>query len=290
MTAEEPRRAGVLGSPVAHSLSPLLHRAAYEALGLTAWQYDAREVGEADLADVLVGCEAQGSWAGLSLTMPLKHVVVPLLDEVDATSTEVGACNTVLWRSRRRAGANTDVHGIVAAVRETAAGAVGHPRDSAHVLGAGATAASAVVALARLGHRAPRVHLRDPARAGTVLAAAERCGSELTLVPWPVDARSAAGLDEAEVVVSTVPAGAADAVADVLPERVAGTLLDVVYEPWPSRLAGAWAAAGGAVAPGSLMLLHQAGEQVRLMTGLEAPLSAMRAALAAVRAEVAAAT
>ena len=288
MTAEVPRRAAVLGRPVGHSLSPLLHRAAYDALGLTGWRYEARDVGETDLADVLAGCEAEGGWAGLSLTMPLKHAVVPLLDDVDATTLEVGACNTVLWRGGRRSGANTDVHGIVAAVRETATAACGHPAASAHVLGAGATAASAVVALARLGHRAPRVHVRDPTRAGTVLAVAARCGSDVVLLPWPVDAESAAGLVEAEVVVSTVPAGAADGVADVLPDRVAGTLLDVAYEPWPSRLAGAWSAAGGPVAPGSLMLLHQAGEQVRLMTGAEAPLSAMRRALAAVRTEVAA--
>lgn len=288
---DQARRAAVLGRPVAHSLSPLLHRAAYDALGLEGWSYDARDVGEVELAGELARCEAEGGWAGLSLTMPLKDVVVPLLDEVDATAWEVGACNTVLWNGARRLGANTDVHGIVAAVRECSAPQADRPLGTSHVLGAGATAASAVVALARLGHRTPRLHLRDPARAGAVLAAAARCGSEVTLLPWPVDRESVAGLAGAAVVVSTVPAGAADPVADLLPRpsdaaATSGTLLDVAYDPWPSRLAAAWSAAGGRVAPGSLMLLHQAGEQVRLMTGREAPLSAMRVALAAVRVEI----
>lgn len=289
---DQASRAAVLGRPVAHSLSPLLHRAAYDALGLRGWSYDARDVGEGELAGVLARCEAEGGWAGVSLTMPLKDVVVPLLDEVDATAREVGACNTMLWDGARRIGVNTDVHGIVAAVRECSAPQADRPLGTAHVLGAGATAASAVVALARLGHRRPRLHLRDPARAGAVLAAAARCGSDVTLLPWPVDRESAAGLAGAAVVVSTVPAGAADPVADLLPgpseaaQPSYGTLLDVAYDPWPSRLAAAWSAAGGRVAPGSLMLLHQAGEQVRLMTGREAPLSAMRVALAAVRVEI----
>ena len=280
-----PRRAAVLGRPVRHSLSPLLHRAAYAALGLEGWSYEAVECDEAGLPAVVGALD--GSWAGLSLTMPLKQAVLPLLDEVDATVRDSGACNTVVVGDEdgRRVlrGANTDVEGIVRAVRE-----VSGRRDApvAHVLGGGATAASAVLALARLGCPAPVVHVRDPARASVVLAAAARCGSAVDLQPWPDAPARAAALAAADVVVATTPAGTTDAVAAALPGAVAGTLLDVAYEPWPSALAARWSGAGGAVAPGTLMLLHQAGEQVRLMTGRAAPLSAMRVALARARPEI----
>lgn len=276
-----PRRAAVLGRPVAHSLSPLLHRAAYDALGLQGWTYEAVEVDEAALPGFVAGLD--GDWAGLSLTMPLKQAVLPLLDEADETVTVTGACNTLLLRQGRRVGANTDVAGMVAALQEQGAG---QAVAVAHVLGGGATAASAVLALRRLGCPAPVVHVRDRTRAGAVLAAAQRCGSTVDLQPWPASPELAAGLAAADVVVSTTPAGSADAVAQALPTRVSGTLLDVAYEPWPSLLAERWAAAGGAVAPGSLMLLHQAVEQVRLMTGRTPPLSAIRGALARVRAEI----
>lgn len=285
----------MLGSPVAHSLSPLLHRAAYAALGLDGWSYDAVEVDEAALPALVRRLDA--SWAGLSLTMPLKQAVLPLLDSVDETVRLSGACNTVVVGPDGLGGANTDVLGMVRAIREvvrgpgapvtsTSAAAPEAPVAVAHVLGGGATAASAVLALRRLGCPAPVVHVRDPARAGAVLAVAERCGSVVDLQPWPSTAALAAALAGADVVVATTPGGSTAAVAGSLPTRVVGALLDVAYEPWPSALAARWSAAGGAVAPGSLMLLHQAAEQVRLMTGLPAPLSAMRVALARVRSEI----
>jgi len=278
------RRAAVLGSPVTHSLSPLLHRAAYAALGLTGWTYAAREVVAGDLAGVVAGLDS--SWAGLSLTMPLKQAVLPLLDEVDETVAVTGACNTLLLDGGSRRGANTDVDGVVAALREAGAAPGGRAVAVAHVLGGGATAASAVLALRRMGCPAPVVHVRDTARAGAVLTAAGRCGSAVDLQPWPDRPDLASALAVADVVVATTPAGSTSAVAAALPAVVSGTLLDVAYEPWPSALAARWSDAGGSVAPGSLMLLHQAVEQVRLMTGQRPPLPAMRVALAVVRAEV----
>lgn len=274
----------MLGHPVGHSLSPLLHRAAYTALDLPGWRYDAVDVEEVDLPSFVAGLDP--SWAGLSLTMPLKQTVLPLLDEVDETTRVTGACNTVLLRDGRRLGANTDVDGVVAALVEAEPDLGGGAVAVAHVLGGGATAASAVLALRRLGCPAPVVHVRDPARAGAVLDAAQRCGSAVDLQPWPDRPDLAAALAAADVVVATTPAGSGDAVAAALPAGVVGTLLDVVYEPWPSPLAAAWARAGGAVSPGAAMLLHQAAEQVRLMTGHPAPHEAMRTALAQVRPEI----
>ncbi len=274
---QQVRRAAVLGHPVAHSLSPVLHRAANEALGLDGWRYDAVDVTEDALAGFLDGLDA--SWAGLSLTMPLKQTVIGLLDHVEPLAGVVGSVNTVLpqgaGRGRTLTGANTDVYGLVAALAE--AGVTGDVRSAA-VVGAGATAASTLAALAQLGCPTPRVYVRSAARAGGLLRAAHRMGVEPRLCRLEDAADEVARVD---VVVSTLPAHAADGLAAALPDTVAGVLLDVCYDPRPTALSAAWAVGGGAVVGGERMLLHQAVEQVRLMTGRPAPVDAMDAALRA---------
>jgi shikimate dehydrogenase len=267
VTQAAPRRAAVLGHPVAHSLSPVLHRAAYEALGLTGWRYDAIDVTEDDLPAFLAGLDA--SWAGLSLTMPLKQTVIGLLDHVEPLAEVVGAVNTVLFQGRTLVGANTDVHGIVAALGLD--GQIG----TAAVLGAGATASSTLAALAQLGCTSPVVYVRAIGRAGGLMRAAHRMG--VTPVYRTLDS-AAPEIGRADVVVSTLPPHAADPLADQL-EVATGVLLDVAYDPRPTALSAAWATAGGVVVGGEQMLLHQAAEQVRLMTGHPAPLAAMSAAL-----------
>ncbi|MBO3085539.1 shikimate dehydrogenase [Cellulomonas fengjieae] len=267
MTVAAPRRAAVLGHPVAHSLSPVLHRAAYAALGLDGWRYDAVDVTEDELPEFVRGLDP--SWTGLSLTMPLKQTVIPLLDHVEPLAQVVGAVNTVLFQGRTLVGANTDVHGIVAAL------ALDRPVTSAAVLGAGATASSSLAALAQLGCTSPVVYVRAIARAGALMRAAHRMG--VTPVYRTLDV-APQELGGAEVVISTLPPHAADPLAGDL-THVAGVLLDVAYDPRPTALSVAWAAAGGAAVGGEQMLLHQAAEQVRLMTGHPAPLAAMSAAL-----------
>jgi len=270
------RRAGVLGSPIGHSLSPVLHRAAYAALGLDGWSYDAYEVDEAGLAGWLARLDP--SWAGLSLTMPLKRAILPHLSALSPLAAEVGVVNTVLVRGDGRLdGDNTDVHGIVTALREAGAGAAGR----AHVLGAGATACSALAALRRLGCRAPVVHARSVARAAELEAAGRRMGVRVELSGFDRLPQRAAEITAADVVITTLPAGAADDLAALLlrdGDPPAAVLLDVVYRPWPTVLAAAWAGAGGQVAGGLAMLVHQAAAQVRLMTGRTPPVAAMRAA------------
>ena len=265
MSAEIRHRAAVLGSPIAHSLSPVLHRAAYRELGLTDWHYDRFECDETGLAAFLEGLD--DTWAGLSLTMPLKKAVLPLLDTVSPLAERVGGANTVVLRDGRRHGDNTDVYGIVAALREAGVGAPG----SAVILGGGATAASAVAALRELGLDKAVIWVREVARAGGVLAAAKRLGVA-------IEVRTLDRFDpDAELVISTLPAGAADPLAP----RLAGVpaVLDVVYAPWPTALARAVAARGGTVVGGLAMLLHQAVRQVELMTGrADVPVEAMRAA------------
>lgn len=263
-------RAAVLGSPITHSLSPALHRAAYAALGL-GWTYEAVEVGEEGLAGFIEGLDA--SWAGLSLTMPLKQAVVPLLDVVTSLVEMTGSANTVVLREGRREGHNTDVQGIVAALREVGVDRV----DRAAVIGAGATAASALAALHDLGAHDVRVLARSVERSRALDPVAAALGIRLRyadLHPLELEDRWP------QVVVSTVPAGALDDfAAQSDPGGDVPALLDVVYASWPTPLAAVYARAGGVVVPGTAMLLHQAAAQVALMTGREPPLEAMRAAL-----------
>ncbi len=262
----------MLGSPIAHSLSPALHRAAYAHLGLEGWSYDAVEVADAaGLAAVL-----DDGWAGLSLTMPLKRLVLPMLDDVTDLAAAVGAVNTVTFPDGRRRGDNTDVGGIVAALRE--GGLTGLRDGEGCVVGGGATAASAVAALAELGDRRPTLVVRDAERAGATLRAAAQLGVAPRVTSFG-DGPEVLGRSLATV--STVPTSGGGAVVAVLPPSVTGVLLDVGYAPWPTDLALAWRSAGGTVVSGAVMLLHQAAAQVRLMTGHEAPLDVMRDALAA---------
>ncbi|MFE6337806.1 shikimate dehydrogenase [Streptomyces sp. NPDC057798] len=263
------RRAAVLGSPIAHSLSPVLHRAAYEQLGLTGWTYDRYEVDEAALPGFFA--ELGPEWAGLSLTMPLKRAVIPLLDEISETARSVEAVNTVVFtEDGRRTGDNTDIPGMVAALRERGIEQV----DSAAILGAGATASSALAALARVCTGEVVAYVRSAARAAEMRQWGERLDVEVRTADW-ADAAEAL---RAPLVVATTPAGATDELASAVPERPA-TLFDVLYDPWPTPLAARWSMFGGAVVSGLDLLVHQAVLQVEQMTRrTPAPLDAMRKA------------
>ncbi|MFF7546673.1 shikimate dehydrogenase [Streptomyces canus] len=267
--AVDARRAAVLGKPIAHSLSPVLHRAAYEELGLTGWSYDRFELDEAALPG-FVG-QLGPEWAGLSVTMPLKRAVIPLLDDISDTAASVEAVNTVVFtEDGRRLGDNTDIPGMVAALRERGIEQV----DSAAVLGAGATASSALAALARICTGEVVAYVRSEARAAEMRQWGERLDIEVRTADW---ADAAEALD-APLVIATTPAGATDALAHAVPERPAA-LFDVLYDPWPTALAARWSMIGGAVVSGLDLLVHQAVLQVEQMTGLRpAPVEAMRKA------------
>ncbi len=262
-------RAAVLGSPIGHSLSPVLHRAAYRAIGLD-WTYRAIEVDAAHLSGFLAGLD--DSWAGLSLTMPLKEAVLPLLDHASEQVRISRAANTVLLSDAGRAGHNTDVAGIVAAVAQAGPPGCG----SVCIVGAGATARSALAAAAQLGARRAAVVARRHGAADELVEMAGGLGLAIDAVPW-ADAGEVLAMD---LVISTVPGDAGASLVAAIPART-GLLLDVTYWPWPTSLASAWQAAGGTVVPGSQMLLWQAARQVELMTGHPAPVEAMRLALAA---------
>ena len=259
-------RAAVLGRPVAHSLSPVLHRAAYAALGLDDWTYDALDIGAEDLPDLLAGLGEE--WRGFSVTMPCKQAAVEVAQIVEPLPRLLGAANTLVrteagWRAE-----NTDVTGVGMALQLAGVDRVGH----AAIIGAGGTAAAAAVALSSLGAQHVDVVVRNPDRAGDVLRVLETLG-----VSAGVTVLDQADL-EAPLVVSTVPI---DAQADVLglDWRRGHTVLDVLYAPWPTPLAARVTDTGGTVVGGLEVLFWQATVQVELMTGRPAPIAAMRGAL-----------
>jgi shikimate dehydrogenase len=255
----------VLGRPITHSLSPALHRAAYQALGLN-WAYTALDCGVEELPAVLA---ARTDWAGFSCTMPLKRAVLTVADEIRPRAAAVGAGNTLLPRDGGWVADNTDVDGIRGALAEH-----GVRPHRVTVLGAGGTAQALVVALADLDVAELTALVREPARAEDLRRTAERVAVRLAV--GRLDP-AAAALD-ADLVVSTLPGAAADPLA-ARTWRAGQTVMDVLYDPWPTALAAAAAAGGAAVIGGAAMLLHGAAAQVRLMTGSPAPVAAMRSGL-----------
>jgi len=263
-------RAAVLGSPVSHSLSPVLHTAAYAALGLDGWTYDRHECAESGLAGFVAGLGPE--WAGLSLTMPLKRVALDVATSVSVLAAATGAANTLVRRDGGWFADNTDVAGIVAALKGSGGRGAG---GRAVVLGAGGTAQAALAALRELGIDDIAVLVRDTARTAELRAAAVLLGVDPVVSDALADPqRASEALVGADVVVSTLPYGAADAL-----RGPRGVLLDVVYAPWPTAFAAGASAAGARVVSGLEMLLHQAAAQVELMTGRPGPVDAMRAAL-----------
>ena len=257
--------AAVCGHPISHSLSPVLHRAAYQALGLDH-TYDAVDLSESDFPDFVATLD--DSWLGLSLTMPLKEVAFEVATTVSIRAKLTGAINTLVFGDEIRAD-NTDIFGIEQAVREST-DAIDGPFT---IIGSGATARSAVVAARNLGATSITVVARNPETASACVSLGRELGissthSRLENAQW----------HESTVTINTTPAGVADELisAGTLTD---GLLLDVIYSPWPTQLATTWISGGGTACAGHVMLLHQAGEQVRLMTGHEAPIEAMRTAL-----------
>ena len=262
-----PRKAAVLGSPIAHSRSPQLHLAAYRALGLDGWTYDRIECSADELPNLVAGFGPE--WVGVSVTMPGKFAALRFADERTARAELVGSANTLVrsiagWRAD-----NTDIDGVT--------GALGQASGNAIVVGSGATAPAVVVGLAAIGVQRITVAARNHNKAAPLVALAQRSGVEGR---WcDIDGGELAdAVVEVGVVVNTIPADAAARYAPTL--AATPRLLDAIYDPWPTPLAVAVEAAGGEVISGLQMLLHQAFTQVEQFTGLPAPVEAMRTALA----------
>ncbi len=265
----DPRRAAVVGKPVAHSLSPVLHGAAYEALGLN-WTYARLEASESELPELVASLDE--SWVGLSVTMPGKRAALDLATTATPRAVAVGAANTLVRTPSGWTADCTDVDGVAGALR-----AVGYvPGPTGVVLGAGGTACAALAGLASLGVTSATVVVRDPARASAAVACAKAVGLAVEVSPWTsTDFPTLAA--KASVLVNTTPPAPVESLIPAL--SLAPCVLDVIYHPWPTPLATEVANQGGVLATGLDMLLHQAFGQVAQFTGQEPPREAMRDAL-----------
>ena len=285
--------AAVIGFPIAHSLSPVIHRAAWEQLGIDGWEYRRAEVTEESLP-TFIG-QLDESFRGLSVTMPCKQAVMPLLDAIDPLASAVGAVNTVVPSAGMLAGFNTDVTGIASAIRRACSRSGIPVPSSALVLGARATASSALAALGELGITTTTVAARRFGGPGSVISAASRLGVSVEQVMWSDVSAVASAAARADVLISTLPAGVADPIASRLAPREGQTdpiasrlapregqiLLDVIYSPRDTALRTTFEKAGGVVAEGTDMLVYQGAAQVQLMTGRSPDPAVMRHALEA---------
>lgn len=258
-------RGAVLGHPIGHSKSPALHQAAYAALEID-YQYQAIDLLEEDLSSFLKQIRSEGTWYGLSVTMPLKNEAARLADELTPSALALGAANTLVMTTDGHGGSNmlgenTDVAGIVNALRQ--AGVRERPRSA--ILGGGGTAVAAVAALEALNAPSVDVFVRDKSKAVATQTVAAAVQLELNVCDYAAAAHELATFD---VVISTLPPRAADPLAQELLVQLGSVsgacLLDVAYDPWPSALAHAWEQHGGTVVPGIEMLLYQGVEQVKL--------------------------
>lgn len=274
-------RAAVLGKPIAHSLSPLIHNTAYRALGLGDWNYDSHEVDEAGLRGFIDGLDP--SWRGLSLTMPLKKTVMTMGEPCNHWAEKLGVANTAIFdwsggRDRPRIRLyNTDVAGINLALNHAVSlrggdlTAVTEPR--ALVIGSGSTAGSAIAALSTMRVERVTIAARHPEKAHALAPKALSLGMDVDVIGM---GQIAGCVTDMRYVVSTLPAHAADAVAEDLDSAgradaapLHGALLDVVYSPSPSDLIAVWKARGGLAVGGEEMLLYQAIPQLSYMTGID---------------------
>jgi shikimate dehydrogenase len=264
-------KCAVLGDPIDHSLSPVLHRAAYAELKMSDWSYTSTRVTAGGLASYVAdlgGDWPPSRWRGLSVTMPLKREAYELARSISPRARLVGAVNTLVRSSHGWVGDNTDLPGAVAAIRERAG--ADFSCASGAILGAGATAASTGLALAELGASRITLLARNPGAAGETIEMISRHRSKPVVSVLPIDS----AFDGVDVVVSTVPAKAQ---TPELIDRWAATpvVFDVVYDPWPSPLLSV---TPGVTVTGLDLLVHQAVLQFELFTGRTAPLEAMRAA------------
>ncbi len=257
----------VLGSPIEHSLSPVLHNAGFQAVRLTGWSYTARECTAEELPGVLQ--EASDEVGGYSVTMPCKFAALHAADEVTERARLIGSANTLIPTEHGWRADNTDCEGVTGALAEMGITHV----DSAVIVGAGGTSRPALYALTRMGARHITVINRTP-RAHEFADLVSWSSATVDFQPFSADIETLSL--EADVLISTVPAAALDAYYKHLAHA---PLLDVIYNPWPTPLATQCAANGYPVVGGYSMLVNQAFSQFEQFTGMPAPQEAMRDAL-----------
>jgi shikimate dehydrogenase len=259
-------KAAVLGSPISHSLSPLLHNTAYARLGIQG-SYEAIEVNAGGLAKFMDGRDA--TWTGFSLTMPLKEEAIEYADHVDELAKRINSANTLyrdggVWRAT-----STDVIGFSQALKSHKIAIKGH----VVILGAGATARAAAAACDGSAAHITVIN-RSLSRVQGMSDAV--IDSELRFLNWD----NLSVLSDADLVISTVPAGVTDSIE--LPQETTAPFFEALYKPWPTPASALWASRGGFVIDGLDLLIHQAIAQIQIFTGKVFDSSAMYAQLRSV--------
>ncbi|NBO79228.1 MAG: shikimate dehydrogenase [Actinobacteria bacterium] len=261
------KHAGVAGYPIEHSLSPLIHKAGYLALGLD-WNYEKYLLKEDELSNFVNNRDKD--LVGLSLTMPLKEKAIQVSDVVTEMAQKVNSANTLIFKDGKIYSGNTDIYGIVQALKTNKKLDLSNPA----IIGSGATARSSIMALKNLGAKNVMICARNDSTSIQVNDLANSLGLKSQIINWSDLAKAM----NASTLISTLPSQALDKFAALGPENP-GTLLDIAYDPWPSKVALEWIFRRGFVVSGLEMLLHQACMQFELMTGLKAPITQMRQAL-----------
>ncbi|AWB81818.1 shikimate dehydrogenase [Corynebacterium yudongzhengii] len=253
-------RAAVLGNPVEHSRSPIMHNAGYAALGLNDWEYTRITTDAEDVARI-VG-EADESYAGFSVTMPGKFAALEVADSLSERAELIGAANTLVRTGAGWHADNTDCVGVLGALGELFDGAT---VAAAVLLGSGGTARPALWALAKIGVSEVTVVNRSD-RSEALADLVDAVGLEVTFSTYDTDLQALTR--QADVVVSTVPSAALDGREQALGHA---PVLDVIYDPWPTPLTTQAAANGYSTVGGHVMLAHQAYPQFEAFTGHSAP-------------------
>jgi shikimate dehydrogenase len=281
------RVVAIIGDPVAHSLSPRMHNAAFTALGLN-WTYLAFRVPAADLPQAVRGIKGLG-FAGFNVTVPHKEAVLPLLDEVDATAARIGAVNTVRVDEERLVGFNTDAPGVLDALE--GAGGARVPGGRCLVLGAGGGGRAAAFGLAQAGAAKVVILNRTRSRAEKLVQHVAAAVRACDVLAGPLDASSVERFArDADIIVQATSATMSAAMGglggrapwlDAIREhlRRGMTVLDMVYTPkWTDLLASA-REAGAAAVSGLSLLVHQGARSFELWTGRPAPVDVMKRAV-----------
>lgn len=267
--------AAIIGDPVDHSLSPVLHRTAYRELGLD-WDYQRHRVPLNGLADFMANLKP--GFMGLSVTSPLKSAVIGQVNAVDGLAKMLSSANTVVPAPGMLAAFNTDVHGIVETVKQGVAESdldlvrdAGAAQAAPVIVGTGATAASALAALATLGFRNASLVGRQFGGPANAFTSAPTLDMQVDPIPLGHQARVKEALEKAPLVISTVPPPVLEPAVEGVVLRPDASVLDVTYGQEPSPLVRVATAQNSTVLSPLAMLVHQGLAQVKLMSNLEAP-------------------
>ena len=246
-------KAAVLGSPISHSLSPLLHTVAYQELGIES-EYTAIEIKSGKLSSFLSTCNEK--WTGFSLTMPLKEEVLQCVSKVSPLSARIRSANTLVQSQGQWSATSTDVSGFqqVLAAHEFDA------RGEVLIIGAGATARAAAAACDGIADRITVMN-RSLSRVEAISNSVEI--SDLEFVGW----QDFGALEYADLIISTVPQGVTDSLVPTFPTNSSAVFFDVLYKPWPTPALRAWSASGAPIIDGLDLLIHQAIDQVAIFSG-----------------------